>query len=67
MGVIFMPKHMIWQRQQCVHIRSEIIHYHTGNVYYYVVPNVHVLILLTKKQMISIPTQLLQFVFKFIV
>ena len=33
MGVIFMPKHMTWQRQQCVHTHSQIMRYHTGNVY----------------------------------
>ena len=61
MGVIFMPNHIIWQRLKCVHIHSQIMHYHTGNVYCNVVPNVHVLILLTKKQIVSIPTQSLQF------
>ena len=25
MGVIFMPNHMIWKRQQCVHIHSKIM------------------------------------------
>ena len=33
MGVIFTPKHMEWQRQQCVHAHSQIMRYHTGNVY----------------------------------
>ena len=40
MDVIFKPKHLIWKRQQCVHIHSQIMHYHTGNVYCDVVPNV---------------------------
>ena len=26
MGFIFTPKHMIWQRQQCVRIHSQIMH-----------------------------------------
>ena len=43
------------------------MHYHTGNVYCYVVPNVNVLIFLTKKQIINIPTLVLQFDFKFII
>ena len=42
MGVIFMPKHMVWQRQKCAHIHSQIMHYHTGNFYYGVAPSVHV-------------------------
>ena len=67
MGVIFTPKHMIWQRQQCVNIHSQIIHYHTGNVYCDVVPNVEALIFLTKKQVISILTPVLHFVFTFII
>ena len=50
MGVIFMPKHLMWQRLQCAHILSLIIHFHTGRVYYGVVMNVHTSIFLTKKQ-----------------
>ena len=67
MGVIFKPKHMIWQRQQCVHTHSQIMRYHTGNVYCYVLPNFQALILLTRKQMINIPTLLNQFIFTFII
>ena len=48
------------------HIHNQIIQYHTENVYCNVVPNFHVLIFLIKKQMISIMTQPLQFVFIFI-
>ena len=59
-GVMFMPKHMIWKRQQCVHIHSHIMRYNTINVHCGVVPNVHVFIFLTKKHMISIPTPVLQ-------
>ena len=67
MGVIFMPNHLIWQRQKCVHIHRHIMHQHTGNVHCNVLPNVHVLIFLTKKQVISIPKKPLQFVFIFII
>ena len=66
MGVIFIPKHMTWKRQQCVHNHYKIMCYHTGNVYCDFVPNVLALIFLTRKQMISIPTPVLQFVFTFI-
>ena len=38
-GVIFTPKHLMWQSQQCVHIHSQIMPYHTGNVYCGAVPN----------------------------
>ena len=67
MGVIFTPKDMTWQRQQCVLTHSLIMHCHTGNVYLYVVPNVLALILLTSNQIISIPTLFFQFVFIFII
>ena len=43
MGVIFMPKHMIWQIQQFKLILIMIMHSHTGNVYYGAVATVHVL------------------------
>ena len=66
MGVIFMPKRMICQRQKYVHIHSQIMHYHNGNVCCDVVRNVHVLILLTKKQMINIPMLDLQLDFTYI-
>ena len=49
MGVIFTPKYMTWQRQQCVHTHSKIMRYHTGNVYCNVVPNLQALIFLIKK------------------
>ena len=61
MGVIFTPKHMTRQREQCVHTHIQIMRYHTRNMYFDVVPNVQALILLTRKQMISIPTPVLQF------
>ena len=67
MGIIFVPKHMIWKRQKCVHIHSQIINYHTGNVYFDVVLNFRVLIFLTKKHIISITIQPLQLVFTFII
>ena len=65
MGVIFTPKHMTWQRQQCVKTHSQIMRYQTGNGYLNVVPNVLELLFLTRKHMISIPTLVLQFVFIF--
>ena len=67
MGLIFTSKHMTWQSQQCVHVHSHIMRYHTGNVYCVVVPNVQALIFLTSKQIISIPTPVLKFVFTFII
>ena len=67
MGVIFMPNYLIWQGQQYVHIHSQIMHYHTGNVYCDVVTNFQVLIFLTKKQMINILTLDLQFDFTSII
>ena len=66
MGVIFMPKHLIWQRLQIAHILSLIIHFHTVNLYCGVVPNVHVSILLTKKQIKNINKQHPQLGFTFI-
>ena len=50
MGVIFMPKHLIWHKLKCEHILILIIPFHTGNAYYGSVPTVHLLIFLTKKQ-----------------
>ena len=67
MGVIFTPKHITWQRQQCVHTHNQIMRYHTGNMYCVVVPNVQALILLTRKHIIIIPTPVLQFIFTFII
>ena len=67
MGVIFTPKNIKWKRQQCVHTHSHIMHYHTGNVYCDVVPNIQALIFLTRKQILSIPTLVLQLVFKLII
>ena len=67
MSVIFMPKHLIWQRQQCERIHSHIMHYRTVNVSCDFVPNFQELILLTKKQMINIPTLVLQLDFTFII
>ena len=67
MGVIFMTNNPIWQSKQCVHIHSMIMHYHTGNLYCDVFPNAQMLIFLTKKQMINIPTLDLQFDFTSII
>ena len=67
MGVIFMPKHITWQRQKYVHTHSYIMRYYTVNEYCDVVPNVKALIFLTRKQMISILTPVLQFVFTCII
>ena len=61
-----MPNNMIWQRLQYAHILNLIINYHTGNMYNGDVPNFHVSILLTKKQIISIKKQHLQLGFTFI-
>ena len=67
MGLIFTPKHMAWQRLQCVHNHSHIMSYHAGNVYFNVFHHVQALTLLNRKQMISIPTPVLPFVFIFII
>ena len=67
MGIIFTPKHTTWKSQQCVHTHSQIMRYHTVNVYCDVVPNVKALIFLISKQMISIQTPVLQLVFTFII
>ena len=67
MDVIFTPKYTTWQRKKCVLTHSLIMRYHNGNGYCDVVPNVLELIFLTRKHMISIPTPVLQFVFKFII
>ena len=66
MDVIFMPKHLIQQRPQCVHILSLFMHFHTRNVYCGDVLTVHVSIFLTKKQIIIIQKQHPQFGFTFI-
>ena len=67
MGVIFTPNDMKWQRQQCVHTHSQTMRYDTRILYCDVVPNVKALILLTRKQIIIIPTPVLQLVFTFII
>ena len=66
MDAIVMPNHMIWQRLQCVHILSLIMHCHTGNLYFDAVLTVHVSIFLTKKHIIGIQTQPPQCGFTFI-
>ena len=67
MGIIFTPTHMTRQRQQCVRIHSQVMHYQTGNVSWDVVPNFQVLIFLTKKHMINILERDLQFYFTCII
>ena len=57
MDVTFITKNLIWQRIQYVHILSLIMHCHTGNVYCDAVITVHVSILPTKKNIISIHAQ----------
>ena len=59
MGVIFTPNHMTCKSQECVYTHSQIMRYHTGNMYCDVVPNFQALIFLASKQMISIPTPVL--------
>ena len=65
MGVIFMPKHQIWQMLQCAHILSLSMHCHTGNVYSGAVLTVHVSIFLTNKQLKNIKKQHPQLGFTF--
>ena len=62
MGLIFTPNHMKWQSQKFVYTHSWFVRYYNGNVYCNVVPNVQALIFLTRKQMISILTPVLQLV-----
>ena len=66
MGVIFMSKHLKWQRLQCAHILSLIMHFHNGNVYCAVVLSVHISIFLTNKQMKNMKKQHPQLGFTFI-
>ena len=66
MDVIFMPKHLIWKRSQCVYILVMIMHCQPENVFCDSAINIHGSILLTKKQIISIHTQLPQYGFTYI-
>ena len=66
MDVIFMPKHLIWNKLQCAHILSLIMQLHTGNVYCSVLLTSHVSILLTNKQITRIQTKHPQYSFTFI-
>ena len=66
MDVIIIQNYLICKRLKCVHILSLIMHFHTGNVYFYAVMTVHVPIFLTKKQMVSIQKQQPQLGFTFI-
>ena len=66
MDVIFMPKHMVWQRLQYVHILSLIMLCHAENMYCDAVLTVHTSIFLIKKQIIIIQEQHLQYGFTFI-
>ena len=60
-----MPKNLIWKRLQCAHILSLIMNFHTRIVHCGAIPNVHVSIFLTKKQIISIQKQHPQYGFTF--
>ena len=66
MGVIFMPKHLIFQMQKCALIHILIMHYHTGNVYCGAVPTVLVLISLTNKKLKNMKKKHPQLGFTFI-
>ena len=66
MGFIFMTKHLIWKMLQCAYILGLIVNFHTGNMYCGDVPNVHVSIFLTKKQIIIIQKKHPQYGFTFI-
>ena len=50
MGVIFMPNRLIWKMLQWAHIISLLMYFHNGNLYFVVVMNVHISIILTKKK-----------------
>ena len=66
MGIIFIPKHLIWKMIQCAHILSLIILFHTVNVYCGDVLTVLVSILLTNKQLKNMKKQHPQLGFTFI-
>ena len=66
MGVIFMPKHLIWKIWQCALIIILIMHCHTRNLYCGALSNFHVLILLTKKRIKNMKKQHPQLGFTFI-
>ena len=66
MGIIFMPKHLILQMQQCALIHIMIMHFHTGNVYCGDLTTVLVSILLTKKQLKNMKKKHRQLGFTFI-
>ena len=67
MGVIHMPKNMIWQMRQCTLILIMIMYFHTGNVYYGAMMTVHLLIFPTKKQIKNMKKQHPQLCFTFII
>ena len=66
MGVIFMPKHLMWQMLQCALIFITIIHFQTGNVYFGALLNVRISIFLTKRQIKNMRKQHPQLGFTFI-
>ena len=66
MGVIFIPKHLMWQIRHCALILIVIIHLHTGNVYCGAVLNVYISIFLTNKQIKNMKKQHPQLGFTFI-
>ena len=66
MGVIFMPQHLMWQRLQCAHILSLIMHLHNGNLYCGAVPTFRVSIFLTNKQIKNMKKKHPQLCFTFI-
>ena len=67
MGVICMPKHLIYQRLKCAYILGLIMYFHTGNVYCGTVLTVHLSINLTKIQLNNMTKQHPKLGFTFII
>ena len=66
MVIIGTKHHLTWPRQKFVHIHNHIIHYHTRNVCFVVVPIAHVLIYQSKNHRSIIKKHVLLYLFIFI-
>ena len=61
---ILFRHHLTWQCQKCVNIHNKSMHYHIGNMFWFVVCNVHGLIFQVQNQirkikMLSLPYNLM--------
>ena len=66
MVFIYIKQHLIWKRQQCVHIYHHIMHYYTGNMCCVLVLTPHVLISQANNHISIIKAHVLRYVFMFI-